>query len=42
MDIGVVGKETFLSSVEEVCSVVDTSLLAGCTTENLGLPGITV
>jgi hypothetical protein len=42
MDVGVVGKKTFLGSVEKVCAVVDASLLAGGATENLGLPGVTV
>lgn len=41
MDVGVVGEETFLRGVEEVGSVVDAGLLAGSTTEDLGLPGIT-
>jgi hypothetical protein len=41
MDVGVVGKEAFLSSVEEVGSVVDSGLLTGGAAEDLGLPGVT-
>lgn len=41
MDVGVVGEETFLRSVEEVGAVVNGGLLAGSATENLGLPGVT-
>jgi hypothetical protein len=41
VDVRVVREETFLSSVEEVGSVVDAGLLGGRATEHLGLPGIT-
>lgn len=40
MDVGVVGKKTFLSSVEEVSAVVDGGLVTGRATENLRLPGV--
>lgn len=42
MDVGVVCKEAFLSSMEEVGSVVDSGLLTGRATEDLGLPGVTI
>lgn len=40
MDVCVVSEKTFLSSVEEVGSVVDASLLAWSTAKDLGLPCI--
>jgi hypothetical protein len=42
MDIGVVGKKTFLGRVEKVGAVVDAGLLSGRSTENLRLPSVTV
>jgi hypothetical protein len=40
MDVGVVGEETLLRGVKEVCSVVDAGLLGGRTAEDFGLPGV--
>ena len=40
VDVGVVGEQTFLSSVVEVCTVVDAGDFAGGATEDLGLPGV--
>lgn len=40
MDVGVVAKKTFLSSVEEVGAVVDGGLVTGRATEYLRLPGV--
>lgn len=37
-----VGEQTFLRSMIEVCAVVDASDLAGRTTEDLWLPGVEV
>ena len=42
MDVSVIGEETLLSSVVEVSAVIDCGLLAGGTTEDLGLPGVQV
>jgi len=40
VDVGVIGKEAFLGSMEEVSPVVDGGLLTGGATEDLGLPGV--
>lgn len=42
VDVGVVGEETFLGGMEEVCAVVDAGLLARGASEYLGLPGVAV
>lgn len=42
VDVGVVGEQTFLSSVEEICAVVYGGLLGGGTAEDFGLPGVEV
>jgi hypothetical protein len=40
VDVSVVGEQTLLGSVVEICAVVDAGLLRGCTSENLWLPCI--
>jgi hypothetical protein len=40
MDVGVIGEETLLRGVEEVCSMVDAGLLGGRAAEDLWLPGV--
>lgn len=40
VDVGVIGKEALLRSMEEVRAVVDASLLARRATEDLRLPGV--
>jgi len=42
VDIGVVSQETFLRGVEEIGSVIDTSLFAGSTSKDFWLPGVQV
>jgi hypothetical protein len=40
MDVGVVPQQSLLGGVVEVRAVVDAGLLAGCSTEDFGLPRI--
>lgn len=42
MDVRVVGKQTFLRSMEEVCAVIDGSLFTRRATKDLWLPGVTI
>jgi hypothetical protein len=42
MDVRVVGKQTFLRSMEEVCAVIDGSLFTRRATEDLRLPSVTI
>lgn len=42
VDVRVVGKETFISSMPEVGTVINSGLISGCTTEDRGFPGVAV
>ena len=42
MDGGVVGNETLLSGVVEVCTVINRGLFGGGATEDLWAPGVEV
>jgi hypothetical protein len=41
VDVGVVGEKAFLGCVVEVGTMVDASLVAGRTSEDLWTPGVT-
>lgn len=40
MDVGIIGKEALLRSMEEVCAVVDACLFTGRATKDLRLPSV--
>ena len=40
MDIGIVGQQSLLMSVIEICTVIDGSLFARCAAEDFWAPGI--
>lgn len=40
MDVGVVAEQSFFRCMEEVGAVVDGGLLAGCSAEDFGTPGV--
>ena len=42
MDVGVVGKKTFLMRVIEISAMIDGRLVTGCSTEDLWAPCVSV
>jgi hypothetical protein len=40
VDVGVIGEQTLLGSMVEVCAVINAGLLRGCASKNLWLPCI--